>query len=67
MRKRTFFTGLRPPKIHLVFHYGQDRITAATRTYTTEKTLNGDNFTMQEYVVDPFAKPMKFTEQVGAL
>jgi len=63
LRKRTFFTGLRPPKIHLVFHYGQDRITAATRTYTTEKTINGDNFIMSEYVVDPFAKPMKFTEQ----
>jgi len=63
LAKKTFLTGMRPPRIHLQFHYGEGRITCATRTYTTEKTPNGDNFTVQEYVVDPFAKAMRFTEQ----
>ena len=62
--KKTFYTGLRPSsKIHLIFHYGPGRITAATRTYITEKNINGDNFEMKAYNVDPFAKAMKYTEQ----
>ncbi|EKX54526.1 hypothetical protein GUITHDRAFT_100003 [Guillardia theta CCMP2712] len=61
--KRTFFTGSRPPRIHLIFHYGPGRITSSTRTYITEKNLSGDEFSVQEYVVDPFAKPMRYTEQ----
>lgn len=62
--KKKFYTGLRPSsKIHLIFHYGPGRITAATRTYITEKNINGDNFEMKPYDVNPFAKPLKYTEQ----
>ena len=62
--KKTFYTGLRPSsKIHLIFHFGPGRITASTRTYITEKNINGDNFEMKAYNVDPFAKDMKYTEQ----
>jgi hypothetical protein len=61
--KKKFYTGLRPSKILLTFHYGAGRITTATRTYITEKNINGDNFEMKPYDVDPFAKPLKFTQQ----
>jgi len=63
--KKKFYTGLRPSsKIHLIFHYAAGRITAATRTYITEKNINGDKFEMKPYDVDPFAQPMKWTQQV---
>jgi len=62
--KKKFYTGLRPSsKIHLIFHYAAGRITAATRTYITEKNINGDKFEMKPYDVDPFAQPMKWTQQ----
>jgi hypothetical protein len=32
---------MRPPKIHLQFHYGPGRVSCATRTYIAEKTLTG--------------------------
>jgi hypothetical protein len=64
LAKKKFYTGLRPSsKIHLIFHYGPGRITAATRTYVTEKNINGDKFEMKPYDVDPFAQPIKYTEQ----
>jgi hypothetical protein len=63
--KKKFYTGMRPAsKIHLIFHYGPGRITAATRTYISEKNISGDKFEMKPYDVDPYAKPLKFTEQV---
>ncbi len=50
-------------RIHIHIHACTHTCMQATRTYTTEKGINADNFTMTEYVVDPYAKPLRFTEQ----